>query len=108
MQEPQVQSLGQEGPMEKGMAIHSNTLAWRIPWTEELGGLHSMGSQRVGHNRVTNTYTHTHTHTHAQREPINNIVLCEQQKESAKQIHISILPPNPLPPRLKRAFCSEI
>ena len=52
MQEPQVQSLGQEGPMEKGMAIHSNTLAWRIPWTEELGGLHFMGLQRVRHDVV--------------------------------------------------------
>ena len=64
MQEPQVQSLGQEDPMEKGMAIHSNTLAWRIPWTEELGGLQSMGSQRVGHNQVTNIYTYTYACTH--------------------------------------------
>ena len=39
MQEAQVQSLGQEDPLEKGMAIHSSTLAWRIPWTEEPGGL---------------------------------------------------------------------
>ena len=39
MQETQVQSLGQEDPLEKGMNIHSSTLAWRIPWTEELGGL---------------------------------------------------------------------
>ena len=50
MQETQVQSLGQEGPLEKGMAAHSSVLAWRIPWTEELGGLLSMGSQRVGHD----------------------------------------------------------
>ena len=41
--------------LEKGMAIHSNTLAWRIPWTEEPGGLQSMGSQRVGHDWATNT-----------------------------------------------------
>ena len=40
----------QEDPLEKGMAIHSNILAWRIPWTEELGGLQSMGSQIVGHD----------------------------------------------------------
>ena len=66
MQEPQVQSLGQEDPMEKGMAIHSKTLAWRIPWREEPGGLHSMRSQRVGHNQVTNTYTYTHTRMHTQ------------------------------------------
>ena len=50
VQETQVQSLGQEGPLEKGMATHSSILAWRIPWTEELSGLQSMGSQRVGHN----------------------------------------------------------
>ena len=51
---PRVQSLGQEDPLEKGMAIHSSILAWRIPWTEEPGGLQSMGSQRVGHNWATN------------------------------------------------------
>ena len=50
MQEPQVRSLGQEDPLEKGMANHSSILAWRIPWTEEPGGLQSMGSQRVGYN----------------------------------------------------------
>ena len=41
---------GSEDPLEKGMATHSSILAWRIPWTEEPGGLHSIGSQRVGHN----------------------------------------------------------
>ena len=41
---------GQEDPLEKGMAAHSSILVWRIPWTKELGGLQSMGSQRVGHN----------------------------------------------------------
>ena len=46
------------------MATHSNILAWRIPWTEEPGGLQSMGSQRAGHNWATNTHIHTHTHTH--------------------------------------------
>ena len=49
-QETQVQSLGQEDPLEKGMATHSSILAWRIPWTEEPGVLLSMGLQRVGHN----------------------------------------------------------
>ena len=57
MLETQVQSLGQEGPLEKGMATHSSILAWRIPWTEEPGGLHSMVSQRMGHSWVTNTFT---------------------------------------------------
>ena len=45
-----VRSLGQEDPLEKEMAIHSSTLAWKIPWTEEPGRLQSMGSQRVGHD----------------------------------------------------------
>ena len=45
MQETEVQSLGWEDPLEKEMAIHSSILAWRIPWTEESGGLQSMGSQ---------------------------------------------------------------
>ena len=50
MQETRVQSLGQEDPLEKGMATHSSMLAWRIPWAEESGGLQSTGSQRVGHD----------------------------------------------------------
>ena len=49
-QETWVQSLGQEDPVEKGMATHSSIIAWRIPWVEEPGGLQSMGSQRVGHH----------------------------------------------------------
>ena len=49
-QETQVGSLGQEGPLEEGMATHSNILAWRNTGTEEPGGLQSMGSQRVGHD----------------------------------------------------------
>ena len=47
MQETRVRSLGREDPLEKGMANHSSVLAWRIPWTEEPGGLRCMGSQRV-------------------------------------------------------------
>ena len=50
MQETLVRSLGQEGPLEKGMATHRSILAWRIPWTEEPGGPQFTGSQRVGHN----------------------------------------------------------
>ena len=49
MLETWVQSLGQNDPVEKGMAIHCSILAWRNPWTEEPGGLQSMGQQRVGH-----------------------------------------------------------
>ena len=49
MQGTGVQSLGREDPLEKGMATHSSILAWKIPWTEELGRLQSMGLQRVRH-----------------------------------------------------------
>ena len=49
-QEIQVQSLGREDPLEEGMATHSSILTWRIPWSEEPGGLQSMGSQRVKHD----------------------------------------------------------
>ena len=56
MQETRVRSLGQEDPLEKGMASHSSILAWRIPWTEEPVGLQSLGLLRVGHNWVTNTH----------------------------------------------------
>ena len=50
MLETQAQSQGWEDPLEKRMATHSSILAWEIPWTEEPGGLQSMGSQRVRHN----------------------------------------------------------
>ena len=69
MQETWVQFLGQEDPHEHGMATHSNVLDWRIPWTEEFGGLQSMESQRVWHNWVISI------HTHCLREPIS-IVQC--------------------------------
>ena len=50
MRETQVRSLGWEDPLEKEMAIHSSTVAWKIPWTEEPGRLQSIGWQRVGHD----------------------------------------------------------
>ena len=53
MRETQVRSLGQEDPLEKEMAAHSSTLAWKIPWTEERGKLQYMGSRVVGHDWVT-------------------------------------------------------
>ena len=51
----QVQFLGREDPLEENMETHCSILAWRIPWTEEPGGLQSMGSQSVRHNRATNS-----------------------------------------------------
>ena len=58
-QETQVRSLGWEDPLEKGIATHSNILAWTIPWTEEPGGLQSMGSQKVRHDRSDLACTQT-------------------------------------------------
>ena len=60
MQEMGIQSLGWEDPLEKGMATQSSVLAWRIPWTEEPGGLLSMRLQRIGHDQVTNTLKFFH------------------------------------------------
>ena len=54
-----VQSLGWEDSLEKGMAIHSNILTWRIPWTEKPDGLQSIGSQSQTHDAATNTFTFT-------------------------------------------------
>ena len=57
IQETQVQSVGQKDPLEKGMATHSSILTWKIPWTEEPGGLLSIGSHRVRQDWATNTLT---------------------------------------------------
>ena len=57
MLETRVQSLGWEDPLEEGTATYSSIPAWRIPWTEEPGGLQSMGLQRVRHDLATNTFT---------------------------------------------------
>ena len=62
IQETWVQFLGQEDPLEKGVTTHSSILAWRIPWTEEPGRLQSIGSQKVGHDRATNTFTSSSDH----------------------------------------------
>ena len=76
-------ALGQEDPLEKGMATHSSILVWRIPRTEESGWLQSMGSQRVGHN----SYTHRHMSTLVAQHPYvvksfwEAIILTEYEKE---------------------------
>ena len=62
MQETRVQSLGQGDPLEKGMAIHSSILAWRIPWTGKPGSLQFIGSQ--SRTRLSLSLSHTHTHTY--------------------------------------------
>ena len=87
MQETQVCSLDQEDPLEKGMAIHCNIFAWRIPQTKEPGGLQSMGSQRVSDTTEATEHTqHTHTHTHNSYKgyisvhftSLKNTILCAQ------------------------------
>ena len=70
MQETWVWSLGWEDPLEKGTATHSTILAWRIPWTEEPGGLQFMGSQRIGHDWETN----------------KKIIIIERERKSASSI----------------------
>ena len=67
MRETRLRSLGREDPLEKEMAPHSSILAWRIPWTEEPGGLQSTESQRVGHDWVTLTYTPTKVYSEGRR-----------------------------------------
>ena len=56
MQDTQVQFLGWDGPLNKGMATHSSILAWEVPWTEEPGGLQSVGSQRLRDDQVPNSF----------------------------------------------------
>ena len=69
MLESLAQSLGQEDPLEEEMATHASILAWRIPWTEEPGGLQSRGLQRVGHNWTTK-HKHTDLHVFKMKRPI--------------------------------------
>ena len=70
VQETRVQSLGREDPLEKAMAPHSSTLAWRIPWTEEPGRLQSMGSLRVRHKWATSLSLFTFLHWRGNGNPL--------------------------------------
>ena len=74
-----VPSLGQEDPLEEGMATHSSILAWRIPWTEEPGGLQSMGLHRVRHEATTYhaACTHGDPHVHLFFPSWQRKILCE-------------------------------
>ena len=74
MQKMQVRSLGWEDPLEQEMATQSSILAWEIPWTEEPGGLQSMGLQRVGHDLVSE-------HTHRRR-----VKLCNHQSQCKSHV----------------------
>ena len=64
MPETQVRALGREDPLEKGMATHSSILAWRIPWTEEPGGLQFMGASKESDTAERLTHTHMYGHEH--------------------------------------------
>ena len=72
MRETQVRSLGWEYPLEKEMATHSSILAWKIAWTEEPGGLQSMGSQRVGHKKSLSDFTLTFTHVERETSSVSS------------------------------------
>ena len=88
-------SVFQEDPLEEGMTAHSSILVWRIPWTEEPGGLQSIGSLRVGHDWCDSMCTHTHTHTQwgnwfSQPLPFPTPAVTEPLRFS-----VSSLPPHP-------------
>ena len=74
MAETRVRFLDWEDPLEKEMATHSSILAWRIPWTEENGGLQSMGSQRVRHNLVTKQQQIPSGNVEAKQKENNNLI----------------------------------
>ena len=85
MQDTWVQSLGQEDPLEKGTPTHSSTLAWRIPWAEEPGGLQSRGSQRVGQDQMTE---------HAHKEIAPHLPVSDRSLTSAADsLHVVKPPP---------------
>ena len=112
MQETWVRSLGWEDSLEKRMATHSSILAWRIPRTEEPGGLQSMGSQTVGHSWATNMYVYAYLsiYLHQPIQPIFSflgsvlfffiavyllykvvLVSAEQQSQPGTHLHLSLL-----------------
>ena len=87
MQETRVQSLGQEDPLEKEMATHSSILAWRIPWTEEPGGLQSTGSQRVGHDWATSLSLLLYLQSR------NDFLLISPHTHASQSFYIFFFPP---------------
>ena len=96
-----VQYLGREDPLEKGMATHSSILAWRIPWTEKPGLLQPMGSQRVGHDWMTNTYLLTYDYTVQVRNRFKGLDLIDRVPEEVwtevcnivQEVVIKTIPP---------------
>ena len=85
-QEMQVWSFSQEDPPEERMATHSSILVWRIPWTEEPGGLQSIGSQRVGHDWSDLAHTHTKWKPESEKNPFLLPHLHQKQSVSCRSI----------------------
>ena len=98
MQETRVPSLGGEGLLEKAMAPHSSTLAWKMPWTEEPGRLQSMGPQRVGHDWVTSLSFTFQGDSDGPRGQSTLGAVCNSQ-QSLWTLG------NPLPPPVERVIC---
>ena len=97
MQETPLQSLGQEDTLEEKMATYSSILPWRIPWTEETGGLQSMGLQRVGHDWATNT-------VHFLTPPNSYWRLCQGNQELLNILQVNIQRRAIYSARLQMAF----
>ena len=86
--EKRVPSLGSEDPLEEEMATYSSIPAWRIPWTEEPGGLQSMGSQRIGHDSVTFTFrTKSHLLLEHRMLCLRTAALVERQRSFQAQFY---------------------
>ena len=90
VQETQVQSLGLEDSLEEGMATRSSVLAYRIPWTEEPGGLQSMGLQRVTHNRSDLAHTHTRNHASGLNVQMRLMKLLKRQNSVCCRCKINV------------------
>ena len=99
MQETWIPSLGWEDPLEKGVVTPSSSLAWRIPWSEEPGGLQFMGSQRVEHDWATNTWLH-YTDEHVCQNSSNMSCTCPNLLSLVCNTAISLQ----LQSRMRRSF----
>ena len=88
IRETRVRSLGREDPLEKEMAIHSSTIAWKIPWTEEPGRLQSMGSQRGGHDCATNHKLHFQTKIAQNKAWLTYVKIKWEKKTQKGIIHV--------------------
>ena len=107
MQETQIQSVGREYPLEKEMATHSSILAWKIPWTEEPGGLQSMGSQSCTPSMCTCSCVHTHTLAHRQSVQFScSVVLTLCDSMDCSTPHFPVL--HQLPSLLKLIFIESV